>query len=194
MRDGHQLEQDVHGGEQVRLAAEGLYAVIGAAWATLQVPIRVYSVGGNHDRAGGGRDHDPQRIASMWLADLTRHMVRGLSQDIMWHHEDDVVSPFLVRNTMCLLTHGDRAAAPDKLAAFYRGRGTHRNIAVLRGHFHAMKVEQVERDCVAVTNGCLPGVAPYERDRLAKGSEPLQVALEITDQGLDLVKGIRVGD
>jgi hypothetical protein len=62
MRPQHNLDQDLHEGDQVEEASQGLAWLIESLQKRAEVPCFVWSVGGNHDRAGGDRGHDPNRI------------------------------------------------------------------------------------------------------------------------------------
>lgn len=179
MRPQHNLDQDLHEGEQIEEASQSLAWLIEGLYRRCGAPCTVWSVGGNHDRAGGDRGNDPNRIISQWLTQVTR---ARLPREVDWFHSTDLVASWRVYDTLVLLTHGDRVPSdPKKLAGPYRQAGI-KHYLVLSGHKHSIKVQQ-DLDVSWVQGPSLVGYDPYGSDHFGAGSWPAQCLIEIRKDG-----------
>lgn len=177
MRPGHHLEQDVWGGEQVSDAANAIAYLIESLWARIDCPVSVYSVAGNHDRAGGDRNHDPKRVIAQWLHQVTSEK---LPDEIDWYHTSEEVNQWILGDdTMMLLSHGDNVPKdPKALAEVYCVPGIE-NYMIMTGHRHTPTYSEA-RNVSHVQSGSLVGPDPYGGNRFGKVSRPSQVWIEVT--------------
>lgn len=182
MRDGHEREQDVWGGHQVRLAAEGLHQVLATLHRATGIKPLVVSVGGNHDRVRENSKHDRRRLAAEWLAMVAELLSAEHVRE--WHFEEGVVARTIVDSTLVLLTHGDNNRKPQELPGVYRGYNV-RDILVLSGHVHTPTWRDILPHATHVIGGSLPGMDPYARDSLSKGCRPTQALIEIMPWGVE---------
>lgn len=179
MRDGHNLEQDLHEGEQVEVASKALAWLIESLQMFTGVETLVWSVGGNHDRAGGPRGNDPNRIIAQWLAQVTQ---ARLPDHIKWKHTTETVLSWKVQNTLVLLSHGDTTPRdPKKLSNPYRRKDVDHYL-VLTGHKHSPQFNE-DMDTLWIQGGCMPGADSYAANRFGVGSRPTQVFIEVRKDG-----------
>jgi len=178
MRPQHSLQQDLHEGEQVQRASDALEVLIKSLWQRAGAPCTVWSVGGNHDRAGGARTYDPNRTVAQWLTQVTR---AKLPREITWNHTSEGVNAWRVYDTMVLLTHGDNTPKdPRDMVHPYR-RSDVRNYLVLTGHLHSGANE--DGDITWVRCGSMVGYDPYAASRFGAASRPSQVLVEVRREG-----------
>lgn len=175
MRDQHNLQQDVWEGEQVDVASQALAWLIESTWKRVGAPCTVWSVGGNHDRAGGSRDSDPNRIVAQWLTQLTR---ARLPKEIEWNHSTEVVHTWKIYDTLVLLTHGDFSPKdPRKIVHPFR-RPDVKNYLVLSAHLHAPELKE-DSDVIWIRGGSMVGADPYGSARFGAAARPAQLMIEV---------------
>lgn len=180
MRKQHSLSQDLHEGEQVNVASELLAWFIEGLANRSGCPTSVHSVSGNHDRAGGVRENDPNRIIGQWLAQLTEARIRN--PQVVWKHAEETYNTWDCFNTRIVLSHGDQVPRdPRRLAHPFRDHKVN-NYLILTGHKHN-PVTQEDLDVMWVQNGALPGPDPYAATRIGVGARPVQMMIEVRASG-----------
>jgi hypothetical protein len=189
MRPQHSLDQDLHEGDQVEEASQALSWLIEGVYRRAGVPCTVWSVGGNHDRAGGDRKHDPNRIIFQWLTQVTK---ARLPRDITWHHCRDTVTTWRIYDTLVLLTHGDRMPKDPKVLVGPYRRPDIKNYLVLTAHKHTIQVQE-SLDVTWVQGPSLVGYDPYGAHHMGLGSRPSQCLVEVRRDGPRPVLGLPVG-
>lgn len=178
MRKQHLLTQDLYEGDQVYEAAESLQWLIRGIWdASGKRPCRVYSVGGNHDRAGGSRKDDPNRFVAQVTAKMAQQM---LPKEISWEHKDHV-NVFAIYDSLFILTHGDKIANdPRRLVGAFR-RPHIKDYVILTGHYHSHEVSQ-DCDITHIRGGSLIGYDPHAA-MYGYGAPPSQCMVEVRRSG-----------
>lgn len=178
MRNQHSLDQDLWEGEQVSHASEGLAWLIEGLHKRADCPTSVWSVGGNHDRAGGSRDNDPNRIVAQWLAQMTETRLRHYP-NITWKHDKSWLNIWEVDNVMFILSHGDNTAPDGKDVVHPFRRAGIETYMVLTGHKHSPLYSE-NMDVTWVQSGSLVGPDDYASPK-GKASRPSQIWIEIPE-------------
>ena len=176
LRSGHNLEQDLHGAEQIAQASRLLAKVICWLEESAGAPVVVHTVTGNHGRASKSRKEDPERLCESICYVLAEQMTK----EATWHRHTNPVGMWKVFDTTCLVTHGDRTPRDlKKLAWSYSASGP---TMILSGHKHHMSILQ-ERDIFLVAGGSLCGTTGYAKDQLGVAAPPSQTLVEVRKSG-----------
>lgn len=194
MRAGHHKEMDLDAPGQVALCSRKVADVINDVADTVACPVNVWSVHGNHDRAGGSRHSDPQRTGHLWLCDVLRLQ---LSSGVQFTRGGECLA-WRVYDTLCMLLHGDETPRETSLpflpAAYVEPRDNH--IMIMTGHRHSLRQSEwlgiAGGTCTHVQNSSLVGPSGFASNRLGKASPPGQVLLTITPDGPGMASKIHL--
>lgn len=175
------LNQDLHGAQQVVVAANALCDVVSCVRAYLpeHTDIQVHSVYGNHDRTSSSNKKDPRRFAGQMLFELAKEQS---CKGVDWKSHEGVVGRFRVMDTDVYLRHGDIGPTDfgNVIASRKRpGASYHLSIS---GHRHHLAVRE-HLNTVHVQCGSFPARDDFAVDHLGVGSRPSQVMIEIRRDG-----------
>ena len=182
MRRGHYLSQDVLEGQQVKLASKAFAGVAQDVGEVAGVEPHMWGVGGNHDRAGGDRSYDPNRVIAQIFYDMVHaYYGRELEGE---HAAQDTTIHFPVADGLGLVIvqHGDQSPRDIKdIVEHYRCTGA-QWFLILSGHLHHLRIVEGSH-CLSVQCPSLMGPENYGVKRLGKGARPGQVLIEIHEVG-----------
>jgi predicted phosphodiesterase len=176
LRAGHSFQQDLHGAKQIAFAAELLSSTVMWVAGSVDVPVKVHAVTGNHGRATKNYREDPGRLCET----ICYMFAEKLTPGIEWNIHPEIVAKWKVYDTTCFLTHGD--LTPKDLNSLVLSHNCVPPSLILTGHRHELSCSQ-KNQVFTVSGGSLCGTTSFSRDRLGLSSTPSQVLVEIRKSG-----------
>jgi len=141
MHPNHTAEMDLFQEEQIFYAIDSLKVLLSEVYKNTNCPIEFYSIHGNHDRVGVGRDQDKSRTAGKIISHVLKREL-----------ENDRLKFIIPKNNLCkivkenicvFIQHGDSSLSkkkPSELVNLYGEPGCFTILA--QGHWHSLKVEE----------------------------------------------------
>lgn len=141
MHPNHTAEMDLFQEEQIFFAVDSLKVLLSEVHNNTSCPIEFYSIHGNHDRVGVGRDQDKSRTAGKVISHVLKREL-----------ENDRMKFFIPKNNLCKIVkenicifvqHGDSSLSkkkPSELVNLYGEPGCF--TILVQGHWHSLKVEE----------------------------------------------------
>jgi predicted phosphodiesterase len=141
MHPNHTAEMDLFQEEQIFFAVDSLKILLSEVHNNTSCPIEFYSIHGNHDRVGIGRDQDKSRTAGKVISHVLKREL-----------ENDRMKFFIPKNNLCKIVkenicifvqHGDSSLSkkkPSELVNLYGEPGCF--TILVQGHWHSLKVEE----------------------------------------------------
>jgi hypothetical protein len=141
MHPNHTAEMDLFQEEQIFYAIDSLKVLLSEIHNNTNCPIEFYSIHGNHDRVGVGRDEDKSRTAGKVISHVLKREL-----------ENERLKFFIPKNNLCKIVkdnicifvqHGDSSLSkkkPSELVNLYGEPGCF--TILVQGHWHSLKVEE----------------------------------------------------
>lgn len=136
---------DLTTSQAMRNALKHIEGLILSVWDKFRVPIRIYGIGGNHDRLSKGSSEDIERTAFLMFMLLLETALRPLlasgAVSIEW--TENKWMAYTIDNTRVIQWHGDGKPNTSRIKTLDRQEyeGTYPEyLLMLQGHFHSTKV------------------------------------------------------
>lgn len=141
MHPNHTAEMDLFQEDQIFYAIDSLKVLLSEIHNNTNCPIEFYSIHGNHDRVGVGRDEDKSRTAGKVISHVLK---RELENDRLKFYIPKNNLCKIVKDNICIFVqHGDSSLSkkkPSELVNLYGEPGCF--TILVQGHWHSLKVEE----------------------------------------------------
>ena len=143
MHPGHSREMDLHQEEQMVFAIKSINTMLEKMLLKTDCKITFCSILGNHDRMGIGRDDDKNRTSGKIISEMIKMHFCNEKRIEFILPSDNILK--ITRNKICIIAHhgdsGLNKRKPSELINL-RGAGTDYHHLLLKGHWHALKVDE----------------------------------------------------
>lgn len=140
MHPGHSKEMDLTQTDQVLFAIESLETMLRKIKTSVNCPIQLHSIQGNHDRIGKNRDDDKTRTMGKVVFEMLKKIFKEDKQFLFFIPENNLST--VITGNLCLFSqHGDsllNKLNPYEIINMW-GKQTHYNV-LFTGHWHSLKV------------------------------------------------------
>lgn len=174
------MRQDVHGMDQIRMAAEAAAQLIAATVERYPgQKIEVLSVSGNHDRLTKDRSIDTKGLGNTLVMEFAKEYLRDVEY-VSFHYPDFKWFGFNATDKVrIIMNHGDNNVDPRNLVAEDSPNPALHRI-VIQGHNH----DRFWKECGTYTCAKMPAVIAgtgFISNSLGKSKRPGQGAIFIED-------------